>query len=180
MYGIILTSQLMDKWDTQLTLHSGILWTQNWNLKRGTRCSVVSYTEPQSIHGNVPLQAEGYFDVDIARFFGLWAYIWTNYKRVQRLSSMWTTYNISQVKNTQENVYYNCHRWYLQEDHYFRGAAATFDGEANHKMAAKPLTGNQTIWHGYQSEAYIDGGGTEKDDKFLAKEHGVKRVSALY
>ena len=83
-------------------------------------------------------------------------------------------------KILRKNVYCNCHRRYLPEDHYFRGAAAAFDGEASHDTVAEPLTGNQTIWHGYQSEAYIDGGGTEKDDEFPAKQHGVKRVSALY
>ena len=83
-------------------------------------------------------------------------------------------------KILRKNVYCNCHRRYLQEDHYFRGAAAAFDGEASHETSPEPLTGNQTIRRGYQSEAYIDGGGTEKDDEFPAKEHGVKRVSALY
>ena len=83
-------------------------------------------------------------------------------------------------KILRKNVYCNCHRRYLQGDHYFRGAAAAFDGEASHETAAEPLTGNQTIRYGRQSEAYIDGGGTEKDDEFPAKEHGVKRVSALY
>ena len=83
-------------------------------------------------------------------------------------------------KILRKNVYCNCHRRYLQEDHYFRGVTATFDGEACHETVAEPLTGNQTIRRGYQSEAYIDGGGTEKDDEFPAKEHGVKRVSVLY
>ena len=83
-------------------------------------------------------------------------------------------------KLLRKNVYCNCHRRFLQEDHYFRGAAAAFDGEACHETMAEPLTGNQTIRRGKQSEAYIDGGGTEKDDEFPAKEHGVKRVSALY
>ena len=83
-------------------------------------------------------------------------------------------------KILRKNVYCNCHRRYLQEDHYFWGAAATFDGEASHETMAEPLTRNQTIRRGYQSQAYIDGGGTEKDDEFPAKEHGVKRVSALY
>ena len=83
-------------------------------------------------------------------------------------------------KLLRKNVYCNCHRRYLQGDHYFRSAAAAFDGEASHETAAAPLTGNQTIRYGRQSEAYIDGGGTEKDDEFPAKEHGVKRVSALY
>ena len=49
-----------------------------------------------------------------------------------------------------------------------------------YEIEEPPLTGNQTIRRGYESEAYIDGGGTEKDDEFPAKEHGVKRVSALY
>jgi hypothetical protein len=83
-------------------------------------------------------------------------------------------------KILRKNVYWNCHRRYLQEDHYFRGATAAFDGEASHEIEAEPLTGNQTIRRGAQSEAYIDGGGTEKDDDFPAKLHGVKRVSALY
>ena len=79
-----------------------------------------------------------------------------------------------------KNVYCNCHRRYLSEDHYFRAADAAFDGEADHEMESEPLTGNQTIRRGYESEAYIDGGGTEKDEEFPAKVHGVKRVSALY
>ena len=83
-------------------------------------------------------------------------------------------------KILRKNVYCSCHRRFLQEDHYFRGAAAAFDGEACHETVTEPLTGNQTIRRGYQSEAYLDGGGTEKDDDFPAKEHGVKRVSALY
>ena len=83
-------------------------------------------------------------------------------------------------KILRKNVYCNCHRRFLQEGHYFRGAAAAFDGEASHETVAEPLTGNQTIRRGNQSEAYIDGGGMEKDDDFPAKEHGVKRVSALY
>ena len=83
-------------------------------------------------------------------------------------------------KILRKNVYCNCHRRYLQQDHYFRGAAAAFDGEACYETMPEPLTGNQTIRRGYQSDAYIDGGGTEKDDEFPAKEHGVKRVSALY
>ena len=66
------------------------------------------------------------------------------------------------------------------QDHYFRGADAAFDGEACHEMEEEPLTGNQTIRRGYQSEAYMDGGGTEKDAEFPGKEHGVKRVPALY
>lgn len=44
----------------------------------------------------------------------------------------------------------------------------------------EPLTGNETIRRGYASEAYLDSGGTEKDEEFPAKLHGVKRVSALY
>ena len=79
-----------------------------------------------------------------------------------------------------KNVYCNCHRRYLRPDHYFRGADRAFDNEANVEIEEPPLTGNQTIRHGYESEAYIDGGGTEKDAEFPAKEHGVKRVSALY
>ena len=83
-------------------------------------------------------------------------------------------------KILRKNVYCNSHRRFLQEDHYFRVAAAAFDGEAIHETVPEPLTGNQTIRRGAQSEAYLDGGGTEKDDEFPAKEHGVKRVSALY
>ena len=83
-------------------------------------------------------------------------------------------------KILRKNVYCNCHRRYLPEDHYFRGAHAAFDGVACHEMEVEPLTGNQTIRRGRQSEAYIDGGGTEKDADFPAKEHGVKSVSALY
>jgi hypothetical protein len=83
-------------------------------------------------------------------------------------------------KILRKNVYCSCHRRYLPENHYFRGVAAAFDGEASHETEAEPLTGNQTIRCGAQSEAYIDGGGTEKDDEFPAKEHGVKRISALY
>jgi hypothetical protein len=77
-------------------------------------------------------------------------------------------------------VYCNCHRRYLRQDHYFRGAVDAFDNESNDELEEQPLTGNDTIRRGRQSEAYIDGGGTEKDDGFPAKEHGVKRVSALY
>ena len=80
----------------------------------------------------------------------------------------------------QKNVYCNCHRRYLPQGHYFRGADAAFDGEANHDIASEPLSGNQTIRHGRQSETYIDGGGMEKDAEFPAKVHGVKRVTALY
>ena len=77
-------------------------------------------------------------------------------------------------------VYCNCHRRYLRQDHYFRGSVDAFDNESNDELEEEPLTGNGTIRRGRQSEAYIDGGGTEKDDGFPAKEHGVKRVSALY
>jgi hypothetical protein len=80
----------------------------------------------------------------------------------------------------QKNVYCNCHRRYLPQDHYFRAAYPAFDGEANHDIAEEPLTGNQTIRRGRESDAYIDGGGMEKDAEFPAKVHGVKRVSALY
>ena len=80
----------------------------------------------------------------------------------------------------QKNVYCNCHRRYLPEDHYFRAADAAFDGEANHDIAEEPLTGNQTIRRGRESEAYLDAGGMERDAEFPAKMHGVKRVSALY
>ena len=83
-------------------------------------------------------------------------------------------------KVLRKNVYCNCHRRYLPRDHYFRGAVAAFDNEANDEIEEEPLSGNQTIRRGYQLEAYIDGGGTEKDEGFSAKEHGVKRVSALY
>ena len=83
-------------------------------------------------------------------------------------------------KILQKNVYCNCHRRYLPQDHHFRGAHAAFDGVACPEMAEEPLTGNQTIRRGIDSEAYIDGGGTEKDAEFPGKEHGVKRVSALY
>jgi hypothetical protein len=79
-----------------------------------------------------------------------------------------------------KNVYCNCHRRYLPQDHYFRGADAAFDGEACHEQPEEPLTRYQTIRRGYQSEAYIDGGSTEKDDEFPGKEHGVKRISTLY
>jgi hypothetical protein len=47
-------------------------------------------------------------------------------------------------------------------------------------MESEPLTRNQTIRRGYESEAYIDGGGMEKDEEFPAKVQGVKRVSAPY
>ena len=83
-------------------------------------------------------------------------------------------------KVLRKNVYCKCHRRYLREDHYFRGAVAAFDNEACIDTEEEPLTGNQTIRRGYQSEAYLDGGGMEKDDGFPGKEHGVKRVSALY
>ena len=79
-----------------------------------------------------------------------------------------------------KNVYCNQHRRYLPADHYFGGADAAFDGVACHEREAAPLTGNQTIRLGRESEAYIDAGGTEKDAEFPAKEHGVKRISALY
>jgi hypothetical protein len=79
-----------------------------------------------------------------------------------------------------KNVYCNCHRRYLPRDHHFRGPDAAFDNEANDEMDLPPLTGNQTIRLGLESEAYIDAGGTEKDNEFPAKEHGVKRVSALF
>ena len=83
-------------------------------------------------------------------------------------------------KMLRKNVYSSCHRRYLPADHYFCGPHAAFDGLACHKMEEAPLTGNQTIRCGRQSEAYLDGGGTEKDADFPGKEHGVKRVSALY
>lgn len=83
-------------------------------------------------------------------------------------------------KILRKNIYCNCHRRYLPADHYFRGADAAFDGVACHEMEGEPLTGNQTIRHGRQSERYIEGGGTEKDSEFPGKVHGVKRVSALY
>ena len=80
----------------------------------------------------------------------------------------------------QKNLYCNCHRRYLPQDHYFRAADAAFDGEANHDIAEEPLSGNQTIRRGRLSETYIDGGGMETDVEFPAKVHGLKRVSALY
>ena len=83
-------------------------------------------------------------------------------------------------KILRKNVYCNCHRRYLPVDHYFRGADAAFDGIPCPELAEEPLTGNQTIRRGRQSEVYVEGGGTEKDSDFPAKEHGVKRVSALY
>jgi hypothetical protein len=83
-------------------------------------------------------------------------------------------------KILRKNVYCNCHRRFLPAEHYFRGADAAFDGEACHEMEPEPLTGNQIIRRGKRSEEYIDGGGTEKDREFPGKEHGVKRVSALY
>ena len=83
-------------------------------------------------------------------------------------------------KILRKNVYCNCHRRYLPPDHYFRGADAAFDGEACDEVEHEPLTGNQTIRRGKRSEEYLDGGGTEKDAEFPGKEHGVKRVSALY
>ena len=83
-------------------------------------------------------------------------------------------------KMLRKNVYCSCHRRYLPVDHYFRDAHAAFDGVACHETEEAPLTGNQTIWCGRQLEAYLDGGGTEKDAEFPGKEHGVKRVSALY
>ena len=79
-----------------------------------------------------------------------------------------------------KNLYSNCHRRYLPQDHYFREADAAFDGEANHDIEEEPLTGNHTIRRGRESEAYLDAGGNEKDAEFPAKSHGVKRVSALY
>ena len=83
-------------------------------------------------------------------------------------------------KILRKNIYCNCHRRFLPQDHYFRAAGATFDNEVNIDIEEQPLSGNQTIRRGHESEAYIDGGGTENDDEFPAKEHGVKRVSALY
>jgi hypothetical protein len=65
-------------------------------------------------------------------------------------------------------------------DHYFRGAVDAFDNESNDDIEQEPLTGNQTIRRSKQSEAYIESGGTKNDEGFPAKEHGVKRVSALY
>jgi hypothetical protein len=79
-----------------------------------------------------------------------------------------------------KNVYCSCHRKYLPEDHHFRGAVAAFDNAPCDEIKEPPLTGNQTIRRGLQSEAHIDAGGSEKDNDFPAKEHGVKRVSALY
>ena len=65
----------------------------------------------------------------------------------------------------QKNLYCNCHRRYLPRDHYFRAADAAFDGEANHDIAEEPLSGNQTIKRGRQSETYIDGGGIYGDGR---------------
>ena len=79
-----------------------------------------------------------------------------------------------------KNVYCPCHRRYLHEEHYFRAADAAFDNQSEHETEEEPLSGNQTIRRGSESEAYIHAGGTEKDEEFPAKEHGVKRVSALY
>ena len=83
-------------------------------------------------------------------------------------------------KILRKNVYFGCHRRYLPQHHHFRGAHAAFDGVACHESCEEPLTGNQTIRRGRQSEAYLDAGGTEKDAEFPGKAHGVKRVSALY
>ena len=83
-------------------------------------------------------------------------------------------------KILRKNVYCKCHRRFLPPDHYFRGADAAFDGEACDEVEHDPLTGNQIIRRGKQSEAFLDGGGTEKDAEFPGKQHGVKRVSALY
>ena len=57
---------------------------------------------------------------------------------------------------------------------------AAFDGVECREKEDPPLTGNQTIRRGKQSEAYVDGGGLEKDPEFPGKQHGVKRVSAHY
>jgi hypothetical protein len=83
-------------------------------------------------------------------------------------------------KILRKNVYCGCHRRYLREDHYFRAAEAAFDGEANHETETEPLNGNQTIRRGRESEAYIDCGGTENDEEYPAKVHGVNRVLALF
>ena len=69
---------------------------------------------------------------------------------------------------------------YLPLNHHFRGAHAAFDGVACPQTCEEPWTGNQTIRRGTQSEAYLDVGGSEKDAEFPGKEHGVKRVSALF
>ena len=71
-------------------------------------------------------------------------------------------------------MYCNQHRRYLPQDHHFRGAHAAFDGVACHETAEEPLTGPQTIRRGYQSEAYIDGGGNEKDAEFPGKEQASR------
>ena len=83
-------------------------------------------------------------------------------------------------KILRKNVFCSCHRRYLREGHYFRAADAAFDGLPNHETEPEPLTGNQTIRRGKESEAHIDGGGTEKDEEYPAKLHGVKRVSAMF
>lgn len=79
-----------------------------------------------------------------------------------------------------KNVFCNCHRRYLHENHYFRGDFAAFDYGAERGVESDCLSGNQTIRYGRESESFINNGGTERDHDFPAKVHGVKRVSALF
>ena len=261
--GIIFTRVKMERWDTQLILHSGILCLQKWNMKREqyVRSGSTGYPSRSCPGWNEPIFGEmkypklnsGYyvqlqsasldgnkktfcyvmsFDSNKIKsnLYKFWCVIQPLVDELQQLWSrvgvftrdaraymgmsqfnmrvvlMWTLHDFpayglisglttkgfkacpvcgphtKSQRSTilRKNVYCNCHWRYLRQDHYFRGVDAAFDNEANDDIKKEPLTGNQTIRRGYESEAYLDSGGTEKDNEFPAKEHGVKRVSALY
>ena len=60
------------------------------------------YTGRQSLHGDASFQYEGCFDVDIAWFSSLWANLWSDNERLQRLPCMRTNDKITEVNNTPE------------------------------------------------------------------------------
>ena len=83
-------------------------------------------------------------------------------------------------KVLRKNIYCNCHRRYLAANHYSRGDFAAFNYGAELDFDRVAMSGNETIRCGRESEQFVMDGETDRVEEYPAKQHGVKRVSALF
>ena len=83
-------------------------------------------------------------------------------------------------KYLRKNVWDHQHRRFLPEVHPLRENVEQFRGETDHRVAPERLTGAETKRCGEEREAWLRNGGTKGALDDPVRQHGVKRVSALF
>jgi len=76
-------------------------------------------------------------------------------------------------------LYLGNRRWLVPE-HRFRRARVAFDGNSEMRPPPGRPSGHDILHMGEERVAYIDSGGRQDREDDPVKQHGVKKVSALY